>query len=304
MTLKRKIVKRNTLKKDKSFHSDIPIDKKYCAPCAKGIPLKKGERSCYSKDSLMKMAKAWNESHKSEKKITMTGKTGAEIWNQLNARMEKACPNNESCWKEQRFIKNLKDTEIEMYTFKPNFPKEWKINKFTWLNTYDILYVMKQYEKAYKDFMFLGPIPSDCPYKIQCELSNFDLIKMKKNNINKVGIIYNLDVSTGPGTHWVGVYIDVKNNEIDYYDSYGQMPIALIQGFIQQVVDKLKKAGYNATVIYNDKRHQYGGSECGVYSMNFVLERLHGKNMYQISKMAIPDKDMNYLRTLLFKKGT
>jgi hypothetical protein len=44
---------------------------------------------------------------------------------------------------------------------------------------------------------------------------------MKKAGINKIGIIYNLDVSSGPGTHWVGMYIDNKNNEINYYDSYG-----------------------------------------------------------------------------------
>jgi hypothetical protein len=34
--------------------------------------------------------------------------------------------------------------------------------------------------------------------------------------------------------------------------------------------------------------------------MNFILERLHGKTMYEISKMKIPDEKMNYLRKLLY----
>ena len=37
-----------------------------------------------------------------------------------------------------------------------------------------------------------------------------------------------------------------------------------------------------------------------MYSMNFVLERLHGTSMYGISKMKIPDEKMNYLRKLLY----
>ena len=37
-----------------------------------------------------------------------------------------------------------------------------------------------------------------------------------------------------------------------------------------------------------------------MYSMNFILERLHGKTMWDISNMKIPDSDMNYLRGLLY----
>lgn len=161
---------------------------------------------------------------------------------------------------------------------------------------------MKQYEKANKDFTFLGPIPSDCPTKINCELTNLDLMKLKKKNIHKIGIIYNLDVSSGEGTHWVAVYIDNVNNEINYYDSYGSKSIPLIHEFIKKLVDKYEKNNINPTIIYNDMRHQYGNSECGMYSMNFLLERLHGKTMYDISKMKIPDEKMLYLRNLLYNK--
>ena len=125
-------------------------------------------------------------------------------------------------------------------------------------------------------------------------------MKMKKNGINKIGIIYNLDVSTGPGTHWTGLYIDNKKNEINYYDSYGSKPTPLISKFIKKIVDTYQTNNIKPIVIYNDTRHQYAGSECGMYSMNFVLERLHGTSMYNISKMKIPDEKMNYLRKLLY----
>ena len=99
-----------------------------------------------------------------------------------------------------------------MYTSKPNYPKEWIKNENTWLNTYDIYYVMKQYEKANKDFVFLGPIPADCPTKIHCELSNFDLMKMKKNGITKIGIIY-------IGTAWI-ISSAISLGSIFFHNNY------------------------------------------------------------------------------------
>ena len=277
------------------------LAKNNCAPCReKNKNNDNNMQTCYSMNSLVKIAKAWNTTNKS-KKIKITPQISKKkLWNDIQKKLHSACNKNETCWKKQDFVKKLNDIEIQMNTFKPDYPEEWLADNHTWLNTYDIYYVMKQYEKANKDFVFLGPIPSDCPTKIHCELTNLDLIKLKKKNINKVGIIYNLDVSTGGGTHWVAVYIDNVNNEINYYDSYGSKSILLIDKFLEKLVDKYKKNSINPVVIYNDTRHQYGGSECGMYSMNFILERLHGKTMYQISKMKIPDVRMVYLRNLLY----
>lgn len=273
------------------------IDKNNCAPCQLKDNKNKKFKSCYSKDSLIKIAEIWNKNNNLNQ-IIVNNKSKKNIWDQIQQNLNFVCKKDEYCWKKQTFIKKLKDIDIEMYTFKPDYPKEWIKNNTTWLSSTDIYYVMKQYEKAYDDFIFLGPIPADCPTKIKCELSNLDLTNMKKNNINKVGIIYNLDVSSGQGTHWVAMYIDNKKNQINYYDSYGSKPTQLIHNFIKLLVDK-----HNSEVIYNDKRHQYGHSECGMFSMNFILERLHGTSMYDISQMDIPDKKMIYLRQLLYNKN-
>lgn len=272
------------------------IDKNNCAPCQLKNNKNKKFKSCYSKDSLIKIAGIWNKNN-TLNQIKIANKSKKYIWEQIQQNLNFICKKDEHCWKKQTFIKKLKDIDIEMFTFKPDYPKEWIKNNTTWLSSTDIYYVMKQYEKANDDFIFLGPIPADCPTKIKCELSNLDLTDMKKNNINKVGIIYNLDVSSGQGTHWVAMFIDNKENQINYYDSYGSKPTQLIHNFIKSLVDK-----HNSEVIYNDKRHQYGHSECGMFSMNFILERLHGSSMYDISQMDIPDKKMIYLRQLLYNK--
>ena len=276
------------------------IDKDNCAPCLiKENKKNSNFKSCYSKNSLIKIATMWNKNNM-DKLININNKSREQLWTEIQKNLNLICKKDEYCWKKQNFIKKLRDIDIEMYSFKPNYPKSWIKDKYTWLNTYDIYYVMKQYEKTYDDFVFLGPIPSDCPTNIQCELSKLDLINLKKKNIFKIGIIYNLDVSSGPGTHWVAIFIDNKNNEINYYDSYSSQPIPLIHRFIEKIYDQYSKNNINATVIYNDKRHQFDGSECGMYSMNFILERLHGTTMYEISQMTIPDEQMNYLRKLLY----
>jgi hypothetical protein len=59
--------------------------------------------------------------------------------------------------------------------------------------------------------------------------------------------------------------------EINYYDSYGDPPVDGIKMFIVRLVEKFLLKGEKVKILYNDKRHQYGNSECGVYSMNFIL---------------------------------
>ena len=269
--------------------------------CAPSIDENGKFKTCYSKDSLIKMCNSLKKKH--HQHFNTNHKSKKELWLFIQSYFKNKCDNKEKCWKNQDEIKKLNNNQINNYTFKPNYPNEWKKNKHTWLNTYDILRVMKQYEHKYKDFKFMGVVPSDCPTKIHCELSNIDIQRLKKNKINKMGLVYNLDTSSGPGTHWVAIFIDNKNNEINYYDSYGSLPIPLIQAFIKKLKLNYIANNYQPVIIYNDKRHQYGGSECGMYSMNFILERLNGVNMYDISNRPIKDSDMNELRKYLYSQN-
>lgn len=272
------------------------ISKSTCSPSVKH----EGKfKTCYSKESLIKIIKVLIK--EKNLKYNYQNKSKKDLWNFIQKQFNNTCQKKEDCWKDQLLVKKLNDKNINKFTFKPEYPKEWKNDKYTWLNTFDILRIMRQYEKKYDDFKFLGVVPSDCPTKIHCELSNIDIKHLKKNNINKIGLVYNLDISSGPGTHWVAVYIDNKYDEINYYDSYGSKPIKLINDFLVNLKNKYTKLGYKPTMIYNDKRHQYGGSECGMYSINFLLERLNNVNMYQIFKRNISDKKMNNLRKLIYK---
>lgn len=255
------------------------LKKGKCAPHLQN----KNSKTCFSKESLVKISDELN---------LPTNGNKNKLWNNIREHFSNKC-NEESCW-----INHLKtnDTEIKYNTFRPQKPEEWKKNKYTWLNTYDILFVMKQFEKYYTDFHFFGPVPLDCPISFNCELTKLNLDDIhKKQKINKLGIIYNHDKHYESGSHWTGIYINIPDKTIDYYDSYGTKPPKLIYEF-------MKKIGNNEyKLIYNDKRHQYGGSECGMYSMYFILQRLENITMKQISEKKISDNNMNKLRDILYR---
>ena len=118
------------------------IDNGTCAPCKLKENKKSNKfKSCYSKDSLIKIAKLWNEENPNKKKININ-LSREKLWNQIQDRLNEVCKKNEYCWKKQNFVKKIKDIEIELYTFKPSMPNTWLKNKNTWLNTYDIYYVI------------------------------------------------------------------------------------------------------------------------------------------------------------------
>lgn len=263
--------------------------------CAPG----KGDNiTCFDKKSLQKIASLWNKKNPSEKiKITRNNK---QLWRQINNKMSKKC-NSETCWLKQDFIKHV-SKNLEQY-FKPQIPKSWLKEKNTWLTTTDIEKVIFQYEEALSDFKFLGVVPIDFDYEYsvgQCivnELCKLDIKNLKKKKIKKIGVVFNLDAHDEPGSHWVSMYSDFNKGEVYYYDSYGIFPPEEIKILMERIsIQGIKIKGEPFKLYYNDIRHQYKNSECGVYSMNFIIELLNGKSFKEIIKNRISDENINKKR--------
>lgn len=258
--------------------------------------------SCFTKKQLTFIAEKFNEKHPRNKITNMERMDKKKLWDEIRSKLSKSC-DNEWCWIDSDFIKNLvkRNPEFRLMTFRPAMPSKWLNNKYTWLSTTDILLVMKQYELKYPDFMFLGPVPVDCPTGILCELSYLNLPALHKKNITKVGVIFNLDKHNQPGSHWTALWTDTNRRVIHYYDSYGDKPHPMIKNFMDKLSKQMKNKGVDMNIDYNRRRHQFGGSECGVYSMNYIIEHLNGKTLNDISSKPIPDRLMNELRHYLYR---
>jgi hypothetical protein len=263
--------------------------------------------SCFPIESLHKIADKWNETNKTNMIVYNDSTSGEELWKSINRVMSSQC-NNEICWIKQEFLKNTPLSRELMKNFKPIMPKKWKENKYEWLNTIDIRDVMNQYEIKYRDFEFIGPVPIDFDTVLgfgQCvinELCKIDLEQQIKNNKNKIGIIFNLDKHTQSGSHWVAAFVNITDQEICYWDSYGSKPVKEIVTLMDKLKKQGEKLGKNMNIKINNVRHQYKNSECGVYCIYFITSLLSGKKFEDIIKNIIDDDTMNGNRIKFFNK--
>ena len=273
---------------------------KWCAPNREGNKL-----TCFTFEELKKMAHAYNKICINSQKIKINNQSKNKLWHNIKNALKNKC-NNEICWLDQDFTKNPEIRKIIKEAFRPKMPTAWKQNMTKWFDTDNINYVMKQYENKYPDFMFIGSLPLDCTINgnLQCPLTKFDINKMHKYGVNKVGIIYNLDKSYQSGSHWMACYIKIgkKNGNIDFYDSYASDPPYEIKNLMQRIQkDLLDGSGIKMKINVNKKRFQYDFFNCGIYSMFFIIKRLEGKTMGQINKMKLDTKKMQKLKTLWYR---
>lgn len=272
--------------------------------CAPGKDYKDG--SCFTVDNLVKIAKAYNSNFKEKINIKNEKKF---LLRELNNKLKSVC-DNQQCWLKLKFIKDLNDQNLLKYTFRPQGPDKGT----EWLSTTDIDNVMNQYQQEFDDFVFLGAVPLDFE-KIDMGFEDLKFDDMYKDGKNKFGMVINLDTHDKSGSHWVGLYSDLMKKQLYFFDSYGHKPEKLIRKFMERVRNWMNKK-YNLNnksegelfdnsgldVQYNKVRHQYKNSECGVYSMNFIIRLLRGEGFTKISKSKVIDDQMNQCRSVYFSK--
>ena len=126
------------------------------------------------------------------------------------------------------------------------------------------------------------------------------------------------------------MFANLDTNSIFYFDSYGIKPRNKITEFVKKIAlwcykrntlkiqygsatdteldtdtnfMRTKKNKYEEVlnVAYNKTRHQYKNSECGVYSVNFILRLLKGETFNNICEHITTDDDVNECRKVYFR---
>ena len=251
------------------------------------------------------MRDLWNARHPDVKIISNLPK---EIHQQISDKLSSIC-NIESCWLKQKADFGKISSEMSD-SFAPESPVEWKKNPHEWLSSIDIMNVMKQYEKAYKCFDFIGPTPIDFDKKklygecIWDELCNFSLKNQIKQGKTKIGIIFNTDPHNKPGQHWISMFINIKKKKIFFFDSTGDPA----PKEVKKLIEKIKEQGQKLNPKINFKidssegiEHQYGNTECGIYSLFFIVHMLEDKvTEHYLKTHILKDEYMNKFRKIYF----
>jgi hypothetical protein len=295
------------------------VEDNKCAPTKKY-----NNGSCFTIEDLKKISIAYNlhldKGKVKGKKIDISDNKKS-LLKQLTKNLENVC-DDQICWLKQDFIKKMKDKNILNYTFRPDGPE----GKFEWLNTLHINDVMEQYEKKYDNFKFFGAVPIDFDDLPFIGIREIDYDELFNSGVKKLGFVFNLDEHWQSGSHWVALFSDLDKNQIYFFDSYGIRPEKRIRNLVERISkwcyskdycknecselnliesfmnnDYKNKIESKLKVEYNHNRHQFKNSECGVYSLNFILRLLNGESFENITKNGLLDDDVNLCRDVYFK---
>lgn len=125
--------------------------------------------------------------------------------------------------------------------------------------------------------------------------------------------VFNTDVSTGTGIHWISFFIDFTAHPItiEYFNSSGY---PLTNGehphyrkkcyeFYINLADDLTRAGYDAKFIQvtNIEHQRSNTANCGSYSLYYIWKRLNGIPYSYFSDNKILDEDMENFRSFLWR---
>ena len=286
----------------------------YCSP--ERFDMGQKDKTCMSVNELQDIAKEYNKNKAThdDKKVKVSSNK-KKLVRELQEKLGSSCGVADHCWVQQDFVSEETKQRILEKAFRPLKPKTWYINRQTWLNTFDILKVMKQYEEKYTDFAFLGVFPIDfagndhngnCVSQTMCE---FSLKKLLDKGKKRFGMVLNLDKHDESGSHWVALYCNLqprrKNFGIYYYDSVAYPPPPEVAKFMQQV----EKDSYNVfsknvadkfAMRYNKIQKQFSNYDCGVFSEVFLTQILKNVPFDDICQRMHTDEHINKLRDVLY----
>jgi hypothetical protein len=299
----------------------------FCAP----IRENKSKYTCFDDDALVRIATEYNREHNDKIVVPsrLTEESRMALWKEIKLRLQRIAPcPQEFCWIDVDFVRRLKLED----RFRPSMPEEWTKDMNTWLNNFDIEGVLNQYETMTADFEFIGPVPIDFDSKIgslgQCvsdALCQLSVEKLWRNGKRKLGVVFNLDPHYKGGSHWVAMYCDLSAGTIYFFDSYGVEPpqqVIVLMNRIKEQGDKLvgglirtriasrlpKNPNYREIskegpfrIYYNKRQFQFGNSECGPFSMNFIVDLLTGKSFTQFVSRPLTDMTAMNSRLRFFR---
>jgi hypothetical protein len=155
------------------------------------------------------------------------------------------------------------------------------------------------------------------------------------------GCVLNTDVSSGPGKHWVAVFVDCRPSlgnpwTVEYFNSTGNAPCKDVIKWMEETRTALESyrklccvSGTASDAVHSgvpdsitgskidpntaDLRkviavpvssisHQKSQTECGLYSLYFIRKRLVGTPYTFFQDYKIPDRQMIEFRKYVFRQ--
>lgn len=306
----------------------------FCAPGR--IPHYEQYGTCFTRDELLRLIDLYNQSPATSKnRIQLSGQEDERQLSRIldaklrraNAKAQTQCSKEATtdlCILEQPFIKEQSSHLYHLFkkaAFRPPKPVPWYKNKHTWLNTFNIQDVLKQYEQYDPTFKMLGVVPMDWAdalgpsgkpqgYCLEPQVCNVRLSELRAAGKTDFGIVFNLDPHTKSGSHWVSAFCHFEHDDpkfgICYFDSYAMKPpkpvLAFMASIKKQIEEILPEYANDFQVKYNQDRKQYNGSECGMFCILFIVlcNEHPGLSYREVCNLIERDNQASALRDRVF----
>lgn len=279
----------------------------YCAPTAKPH-----NGSCLTLAYLKLIARLWNSNRPVGAEPIRISSTKEVLVSELR----RVTKRQEHELSKLPFVPHSASVKIEQ-SFRPKSPVSWTKNPNEWLRTDDIEAVMTQYENRYPTFKFMGVFPIDfatrskngsCVEESMCRL---DVAKLAATNVKRIGVVFNLDKHFQKGSHWVGCFVGIdpkrKNFGAFYFDSVSSPPPPEVRQLTTRIRSQINsifplKVAQRFRVAYNVLRRQFRGSECGMFSMYFLIKMLEDTHRFEdVCKSMGNDLEMSAYRDVFYR---
>jgi hypothetical protein len=127
------------------------------------------------------------------------------------------------------------------------------------------------------------------------------------------GCVVNTDDSSGPGKHWVAVFVDCRPTgntswTVEYFNSAGRPPPKAMTRWMERRRAQLAayrtetdRPGDVIAIPVTDMDHQQSQTECGLYALYYIRRRLEGVPSRFFFEQLIPDTAMIAFRSHVFR---
>lgn len=221
----------------------------------------------------------------------------------------------------QQFVGRLEAERTLEERFLPPGPR----NTTQLLTNRHIEAVLRQFAREFQDFVHI-PFQMIDFAEQQTELAQFDVGPYLRKGYRRFGCVLNTDTSSGRGKHWFCVFLDftpLTHTEleqclqraptmlrytdrctIEYFNSSGNPARPQIERWCHNKEREWRRTlpGLNLWMVQACHfRHQWSHTECGVYALFYIRQRLAGHPYTNFSRYWIPDEQMIERRKSFFR---
>lgn len=179
-----------------------------------------------------------------------------------------------------------------------NFKNVGPANSVQWLNNENIDKCLELWRAKFPKFFHMEYKMRDTAGRAVSKLNWAEIVK----RYNFMACALNTDTSGGSGEHWVSFVVDIKGRTVEYFDSAGQTPHDEFVELVVQTANALSAIGPHKfqDVLVTSVEHQKGNTECGVYTLYYILSRLNGVSYKEFEFKRVPDELMIKFRKYIF----